>query len=147
MKKIIICVFLILGVYLLWSNDNRNMLFLNWKIYVPKPNKIDSIYRFEYREGNDLEIWYYKDDKFKKIISRNDFNKITLKNINTVNKLIENYYDRLNEVEKSKFNKRLDKKKILLKNNYYFYKEENRDSFLIIIADSENNMLYLFTSI
>lgn len=46
-------------IILMFLNNPRIVIYMNWKIYLPKPQERNVIYRFQYREGEDLEIWQY----------------------------------------------------------------------------------------
>jgi hypothetical protein len=77
-KKKVIFISLILICACIWIviiksftssfNGWNLVLFINENIYIPKPDNVDVIYMHDWREGVDLEIWYYNDKKINSII-------------------------------------------------------------------------------
>ena len=143
---ILIMVIILLGVSLL--SDNL-LFYINYGVYLPNPSSVKTIYRFDYREGEDFFIWSYNDSKFMKAISKKEFNKINDSNIDFVNKQISEYYYQLNDDERKRFEKHTSLDKLLNTNNYYFcvISSENKNTFALLIADTEEQKIYYFNAV
>ena len=150
MKKRIImfCTFIIIVFIIIFKiiNNPNFPIFINWKLYLSSPSNEETIYEYDWREGEDFYIWYYRKLKVNK-----KFTKIDKNNIKAVLEKFENYYDRLDGTEKTLLLKNIywnfDYEKNPLINNYYFYKEDDDSKDLIlIITDLNNNKLYIFQS-
>jgi hypothetical protein len=80
MKKIRIIILLILILVISFividaKIDHNNILLkINWDIWLSKPNNVEIIYNFDYREGDDFEIWTYNDSKIDSIKENKIFN-------------------------------------------------------------------------
>lgn len=96
---IIIAITLILTI--LYNFSDSIFLKINWDIYLPKASENNIIYRFDYREGDDLEIWEYNNFKVEKIKNNDKFTVITDVNITNVKDYMNNYYDELGNDEKN----------------------------------------------
>ena len=62
---ILLIIFIIIFIFI---SNPRVVTYINWKIYLPRPQKIDVIYNFEFREGEDLEIWHYSKKEQKRLL-------------------------------------------------------------------------------
>ena len=47
--------------------SERTALYINGGVNILKADKIEIIYNYEYRHGEDLEIWNYKTEALEKI--------------------------------------------------------------------------------
>ena len=54
-------------------NGNRLELYINWKVFLPQPEKVDDIFCHEYSQLSKFEIWQYNSKKAKTIISNKQF--------------------------------------------------------------------------
>ncbi len=143
-KLILLMIMLIASVVFLESklNVNNITLYINWKIFLPKPTSETTIFKYEYREGEDLRIWNYENNDNVPLFSKK-LDKIN--NINLVKTLIEKYYSYLNESEQELFKKNIDYDTILSTDNYYLYKTENNErGMLILIFSEKEKKLYIF---
>lgn len=124
-------------------------LYINHGVWIPKPDKVQGIYRYDFREGEDFSIWSYSNDKFEKVISKKYFEKINENSIDKMTEKIVEYYDRLDSNEKSKFDEWVIISELINTNNYYLYKESPKDSrtFFVIIANVKENKLYYFNAV
>lgn len=124
----------------------RFVVFINNGIYLPKPETMTTIYRFNFKEGDDLNIWSYSEKRFNKLTSKGYLHKINDNNIEVIRKRVGDYYNGLTETEKKLFNENVNIDEIIIVNNYYFYKQSKEDdqTFLTIIADCSSKNLYFF---
>ena len=79
----IIIKLVIISVSLVGCN-NATILKINWGLKVPNPKSIEVIYNFEYREGNDFEIWTYESSDVENMKDYDEFKIITEDNIDLV---------------------------------------------------------------
>lgn len=149
MKKIIIITIvsflLIISFIFFYKNPNWRYsfsIYINWNKYIPIPDNTKVIYNYNYREGQDLDIWQYNNNKTNKIKNLNYFKKMNKKN---VEKQIKEYYKKLDEQEKKLYNKNININELTNNKNYYAFLDvpkENR--YILLILDTNENKLYLF---
>lgn len=125
------------------------VLFVNHGIVLPSPKSIDTVYRFDFREGEDLEIWLYNNKAFNKVISKKYFLKINEDNSVKVREFITKYYENLNVDEKEMFDENVDISSLVNSNNFYYLDIDKNDerTFLLILADVENKKLYFCNTV
>jgi len=152
-KKELKIAFIVLIIFLLltflFTENIRIGYLIDYGIYFPKPISMNNIYHFEFREGDDFDIWLYEESKFNKVISKKDFDLIVDENISDIkNKIIE-YYNGLDKEEMKLFKEHANIDELVNKNNYYLYKVSKTDNktFKIIIADSASKKLYFFNTV
>lgn len=118
-------------------------IYSNCGVWLKNPKKTDIIFRYEYKKGKDLEIFYY--DDISDLTKSSDFKKIG-NDRTKVNNLIINYYNQLNLDQKSKFDKNVEIDELINSENYYFYENstaiKNNDRYVLMIADKHDNKLY-----
>lgn len=148
-KHLIILIITLIITLIIFTviNNPRIVAYINWKVYLPKPQKIDTIYNFEFREGEDLEIWYYSENGVRKIISNNTFKSINKQNKDLIKQKLYEYYDILNDDNKNLFNANVDIDSLLLEENYFTYIEKEDSSWLLLILDYKNNKMFSFENI
>lgn len=95
-------------------------MYLNWKIQLPKPQEINTIYKYDYKEGEDFLIWVYSEKKMQKIISKKSFQKIEEKSLEEIKARISEYYNRLDDNEKKLFNDNVSINELLSKKTITF---------------------------
>ena len=117
-------------------------MYVNWNILLPKPNNIDVVFTFDYREGEDFVVWHYKDAK--KVVDEKKFNKIDDKNQIKVNSIIEKYYNKLDNKEKEKFNKKTSIESLSNLGNHYIY--IGNDERYLLMIEYDNKIYSLFAS-
>ena len=139
---IIIISLLILSVIWEVINSYRFNMYVNWNILLPKPDNIDVIFTFDYREGEDFVVWHYKDAK--KVVKEKKFNKIDEKNQIKVNSIIEKYYNKLDNKEKEKFNKNTSIECLSCLGNHYIY--IGNDERYLLMVEYDNKIYSLFAS-
>jgi hypothetical protein len=146
---ILMIIILILSIILLFINSPRVIFYINWNIYLPKPQKIDIIYNFEFREGEDLEIWHYNKKVLEKIISNRNFKNIDSENAKFLKEKLKDYYTILKDDNKHLFNINVNADSLLVQENYFLYvsKKDNDLSWMILILDYNNANLYYFSNI
>lgn len=125
----------------------RLELLLNWNLYFAKPIEIEKKYKYTYSEGDDFYIWSYNSKMYQKIVSKKLL-KIEKSNIDFVNEKILNYHNRLDNREIKILETSINLEDLItIDNHYLFLEKDNGDDFLIIIANSDNNKLYIFNSV
>lgn len=125
------------------------VLYINWKVQLPNPQKIDALYNYEFREGEDLEIWSYNKEKTEKIVNSGIFKIIDEQNKDFIMKKINNHYNILNDTEKILFNNNVDLESLLTEENYFFYSDKGHDNmtWVLLVLDYKNNDLYYINNI
>lgn len=154
MRKKIGMGFIAIAFLILLSGCNRDnvLLKLNWNISLPEPKEIEKIYNFDYREGDDFEIWKYSESDLENIKKKEFFNMITDDNIKEVKNAVSKYYESLEYDDnlKNKFNENFSIDKIVVKGNYYSFiteEEKDPDCYLLILLDVNTNAVYYFNHI
>lgn len=151
----ILVIFIMLIFVMLNAGDNyQHIIYANWGVDFCTPKKLESIFMYDYREGEDFLIWSYDDDKFDKTLSKNKFSLISTENIKRVEQYLSEFYSRLDKKEKELFDKNVEVNSLIKPNNYYLYIDEIKDyiawenrNFVIIIADFETRKMYYFNAI
>lgn len=156
-KKIIIFFVTILTfllVVLLFDEKGRysRTIHSNWEINFFGAKRLEKIFVYNYREGEDFLIWSYDDKKFSKVLIKNKFNVIGNQNVDLVKRILSNYYNRLDSNEKSLFEESVDIDLLVDKSNYYLYKERDTlideyKNFVIVIARTDIKKIYYFNAI
>lgn len=142
-------ILIVVCIIIIFLNNHRITLHINWKIYLPKPQKIDIIYNFQYREGEDLEIWKYDEKDIKKITNKEIFKNIDETNKEFIQQKLKEYYEILNDTNKQLFNDNVNTLSLLDKSNYFAYisKENDIRTWLLLIINSKTNEMYYFSNI
>ena len=129
-------------------NGNRLELYINWKVFLPQPEKVDDIFCHEYSQLSKFEIWQYNSKKAKTIISNKQFLPMDSK---FIKEKLEVYNDSLGKERKYLFNKYIDDA-ILKDDNYYLYISEKITAvdsyyinYIILVLDTKTNKLYIFS--
>ena len=140
----ILIIISLLILLVIWEviNSYRFNMYVNWNILLPKPNTIDVVFTFDYREGEDFVVWHYKDSK--KVVEEKNFNKIDDKNQIKVNSIIEKYYNKLDNKEKEKFNKKTSIENLSNLGNHYIY--IGNDERYLLMVEYDNKIYSLFAS-
>lgn len=146
---ILVILLIIVSIIFVFISSPRIVIYINWKVYLPKPQKIDVIYNFEFNEGEDLEIWYYSKKRIEKIINNDIFKTVDERNKDFIRQKLNDYYEVLDDKEKSLFNANIYIDSLLVDGNYYIYsnKEYNNKTEMLLILDYENNKLYYFNNV
>lgn len=156
MKNVIkILIFILIFVIILFIpillisflTNERTALYINWGINIPRANNVNIIYNYEFREGEDLEIWNYKTEDIEKIAKNDNFKSIDEENKEIIEEKLNDYYRILDDNEKKLFNTNVDVQALLLPNNHFAYISEDDITWLLLILDSENCKLYYFSNI
>lgn len=148
----IIIKLIIISVSLVGCN-NAAILKINWGLKVPNPKSIEVIYNFEYREGNDFEIWTYESSDVENMKDYDEFKIITEDNIDLVKGFFKKYYDDLsyNEEKISQFEENFSIESEIKEDNYYVLIKDDEgtigEDFLLLYLDVENNKVYYFASV
>lgn len=150
-KKLLatVCIFILLIVIFLFFKSFNSICFeayINHKILLWNPLNVETIYRYEFREGEDFYIFSYADDKdIKRIIKKNKFKKINQDNLKRIIKILNRYRDDLCEKEQKLFNKTTSISKLSTIGNYYFYVQDtkdNEDYFICILFPNDKKIYY-----
>lgn len=155
---IIICVviFFIIGI-MCWTHENCIEKFLNFKIIIPEPDKVEILYSELGRDPASIEKWTYSSKKIKKLLMNNYTQNINTNDVNKIfDHLLEGWYGRFQngEIEKN-FDRRL-----INDNNFYISRvigdekvvsndalnTPNIRDYLILIIDVESNEVFVFES-
>jgi hypothetical protein len=151
-------IFIIIGIILISMGlvsrcNNAMLLEINWELRVPNPKSIEVIYNFEYREGNDFEIWTYDSSDIEDMKEYDKFKIITEGNIDLVKGFFKKYYDDLSYDEEkiSKFKENFSIENEIKEDNYYLLIKDDEgtidEDFLLLYLDVENNKVYYFASV
>ena len=145
----IVCILILLIVIFLFFKSFNSICFeayINHKILLWNPLNVETIYRYEFREGEDFYIFSYANDKdIKKIIEKNNFKKINKDNLKRVIKILTRYRDDLCEKELNLFDKNTNISKLSTIGNYYLYvdnREEDEDYSICIIFPLNKKIYY-----
>lgn len=145
MKKIwIYCIIFFIIIIVIYNvfNTSNIVLYINWNIKLPKPNKVDVIYNYQYREGEDLEIWHYNDKKINKIINNKSSKKIDKINKEFIKQKLNDYYIVLDDNEKDLFNTSVNIDFLIQEENYFIYYEKDKSWILLVIEYKSKDMYY-----
>lgn len=145
MKKIwIYCIIFFIIIVVIYNvfNTSNIVLYINWNIKLPKPNKVDVVYNYQYREGEDLEIWHYNDKKINKIINNKSSKKIDKINKEFIKQKLNDYYIILDDNEKDLFNTNVNIDFLIQEENYFIYYEKDKSWILLVIEYKSKNMYY-----
>lgn len=145
MKKIwIYCIIFFIIIVVIYNvfNTSNIVLYINWNIKLPKPNKVDVVYNYQYREGEDLEIWHYNDKKINKIINNKSSKKIDKINKEFIKQKLNDYYIVLDDNEKDLFNTNVNIDFLIQEENYFIYYEKDKSWILLVIEYKSKNMYY-----
>lgn len=97
-------------------------VYVNYDVLLSRPLDVSEIYRYEFGEGEDFYIFNYDNDKdIDKIIQKNDFEKITKKNLDEITKVLGIYRDDLCERELSLFDATTNISDLAKEGNYFLY--------------------------
>jgi len=147
-KKIIILfiIFLLVLIFTINRFGQQFEVYINWKVYLPRPDNIDTIFKYDFRKGEDFLIWSYSKNKFTKITSSKRFNEIAKDNVELVTEKIIEYYNLLDDDEKNLFDKNANIEDLLKIGNYYLLKlrKNEKSDFLLIIGNIKEDKLYYF---
>lgn len=136
-------------IILIFLNNPRIVIYMNWKVYLPKPQERNVIYRFQYREGEDLEIWQYAEKDIKKITNKEIFKNIGEQNKEFIQQKLKEYYEVLNDTNKQLLNDNVNILSLLEESNYFAYinKENDTKTWLLLIINTKTNELYYFSNV
>ena len=136
-------------LFFILHGNPRLGTFINHGIYLPKPVEIKVIYRFDFRNGQDLEIWIYQKENFDKIFKNKKFRELKNDKSFIIKEKIDKYYSFLDAKEQKKFNKNVKLRTIMNTENFYYYRQnkDDQDAFVIMIADIKEMKLYIFDSV
>ena len=123
-------------------------LMLNWKINMPKANKIEIIYdeMVGISDSIGLQIWEYDNKTVESIINNEKFSNIDKNDIVSIKEDLHNYYNILSEDQKNLFNN-IDVESLLSEDNYFAGTKEEGRSWVLLILNTANNKLYYFKNV
>jgi|GEM_PF-3948008 len=148
---IVITVIITVSLVLLCRYTDSILLNTNWGTYLPPPKEKDTIFSFDYREGDDFEIWEYSKSKIENIKEKKGFTSITSNNIEDVRDIVNEYYEDL-EYDKDlqyKFNENFSTDNIVVEGNYYSLTKGNEKPgcYLLMVLDVNTNKIYYLNHI
>ncbi len=123
-------------------------LMLNWKINMPKANKIEIIYdeMVGISDSIGLQIWEYDNKTVESIINNEKFSNIDKNDIVSIKEDLHNYYNILSEDQKNLFNN-IDVESLLSEDNYFAGTKKEGRSWVLLILNTANNKLYYFENV
>lgn len=129
--------------------DEKMLLEKNWGIDIPKAQKVEVIYKYEFRDGQDFEKWYYKKEDINKIITNNKFQYISTQNKELVIERLNNYYEVLDDEEKKLFENNIDIESIVQEKNFFslIIRDDDKRNWALLLLDCQLNILYYFCTI
>lgn len=150
-RKIFFGIVILISIFMFYHFyfDSENIeLYLNWHIYLPKANHLDTIYRFKFREGEDFSILTYSSKRFEKIISKKRFKPINQENLEIISNKVTEYYNILDERERELFDRNVNINQLLdiNQNNLYLLQispVEERTYIILLASISERKIYYL----
>lgn len=121
MRKKIYVIGIVITLVLLCGCTNSILLKINWEISMPEPNEVEVIHHFDYKEGDDIEIWKYDSSKVDIIKDKKEFKLINDSNLGEIKSYLNQYYEGLsyNEELQEKFNDNVSIEDIASEGNYY----------------------------
>lgn len=146
--KIILVIVLLSVTFVFFRNFNGICfeVYINHKVSLWNPTNIETIYRYNFREGEDFYIFSYDNDKdIKKIIQKNKFKMINQSNLNSNIRILNMYRADLCEKELELFDKTTNISELSKIGNYYLYKEDiedDEDYFICIISPIDKKVFY-----
>lgn len=123
------------------DQGTANIINLSWDLNLPKEETIEDILTYKSRKGTSFRILKYKSQK--ELIESNPFSKITEKNQNKINEILNVYYNNLSDNEKQLYNTKVSES-IISKGNFYIYREDHYNHYVLLILNSKTNDLYYF---
>ena len=63
LKSIFMSLCVLIMVCFSGCRNESDLLKMNWDVTLSQPKEVETIYRYEYREGDDFEIWKYTEEK------------------------------------------------------------------------------------
>lgn len=149
--SIVIVIGLVSTIYMIFSSSKSYIgcIYINSKhrISLSSPLKEEKVYVYEYRKGEDFNIFYYDKKTIKKIIKKNGFEEITDSNKEEVNKILERYQNDLSIQRRKLFDNITTISELSVIGGYYLYVNDiddlNNDYFVCIINNAMNK-LYVF---
>lgn len=147
---IIICIFILLIVSFIFSkiwNGYCFEVYVNHNVSLWNPLNVETVYRYEFGEGEDFYIFNYASDKdIRKIIKKNNFKKITKDNLKNTIKILNKYRDDLCEKELKLFDRTVNISELSTIGNYYLYVEgiEDDGDYCIGIIFPKDKKIYYF---
>ena len=151
-RKKIYLIIILATLILLCGCSKSDLLKINWGISMPKPIEIKIIHNFDFKEGDDIEIWKYETSKVEKIRDKNEFIRIDENNLTDIENYLNQYYEGLSYDEsiQEKFSDNIPIEELVMEGNYYSLikaEEKHTNCYLLMILDTESNYLYFLNHI
>lgn len=143
--KYILIIILLTQLPFSWIQFQRLIFWDVWDIWIPRPNKIETIYQYDGFDGINIEIWHYSKSKLNQIANRKDSIKITQSTKKEIQEKIDIFYNHLIEKEKSVFDKHISINDIIVEGSYYIFKRQKEDerNTLILLIDYQKSCVYI----
>lgn len=149
--SIVIVIGLVSTIYMLFSSPNSQIscIYSNSRhqISLLSPLKEETVYVYEFREGEDFSIFYYDKKTMEKIIKKNDFKEITDSNKEEVNQILKRYQNDLLNQRRKLFDKKITISELSSVGGYYLYLndiDDSNDDYFICIISPTMDKLYVF---
>ncbi|MBP3799533.1 MAG: hypothetical protein ILA19_00990 [Bacilli bacterium] len=141
-KKIEKLIILFIAILITTACSYRTAISINDKIILPEAVTENVKFTRYFRDGQDFVVFKYEEKQKNEIIKKYNLKKISNSNIEEVQKVIDDFYDRLNQKNKKIFDKTIKKEELIRYGNYYLIRYEEYNRFTVLIFNEDN--LYYF---
>lgn len=141
-KKIEKLIILFIAILITTACSYRTAISINDKIILPEAVTENVKFTRYFRDGQDFVVFKYEEKQKNEIIKKYNLKKISNSNIEEVQKVIDDFYDRLNQKNKKIFDKTIKKEELIRYGNDYLIRYEEYNRFTVLIFNEDN--LYYF---
>ena len=141
-KKIEKLIILFIDILITTAYSYRTAISINDKIILPEAVTENVKFTRYFRDGQDFVVFKYEEKQKNEIIKKYNLKKISNSNIEEVQKVIDDFYDRLNQKNKKIFDKTIKKEELIRYGNDYLIRYEEYNRFTVLIFNEDN--LYYF---
>ena len=141
-KKIEKLIILFIAILITTACSYRTAISINDKIILPEAVTENVKFTRYFRDGQDFVVFKYEEKKKNERIKKYNLKKISNSNIEEVQKVIDDFYDRLNQKNKKIFDKTIKKEELIRYGNDYLIRYEEYNRFTVLIFNEDN--LYYF---
>ena len=141
-KKIEKLIILFIAILITTACSYRTAISINDEIILPEAVTENVKFTRYFRDGQDFVVFKYEKKKKNEIIKKYNLKKISNSNIEEVQKVIDDFYDRLNQKNKKIFDKTIKKEELIRYGNDYLIRYEEYNRFTVLIFNEDN--LYYF---
>lgn len=141
-KKIEKLIILFIAILITTACSYRTAISINDEIILPEAVTENVKFTRYFRDGQDFVVFKYEEKQKNEIIKKYNLKKISNSNIEEVQKVIDDFYDRLNQKNKKIFDKTIKKEELIRYGNDYLIRYEEYNRFTVLIFNEDN--LYYF---